>query len=105
MRLNQEQLEQLRRHLQANFRGGCTACGNPNWQFDDVIFELRQFVGGGISADSLIKPAIAVTCTNCGHIELINAITAGVIRIEQQPASAVNQESFTETPVEEEAVN
>jgi hypothetical protein len=104
MRLNQEQVERLRQHLQQRLRGGCNACGNPNWQFDDVIFELRQFVGGGISADSLIKPLIAITCTNCGNVMLMNAIAAGVLRVEQQAGSQPNQQSFSETPVESVAV-
>ena len=98
MRLTPEQLDRLRQHLQTNFRGGCTVCGNPHWQFDDVIFELRQFAGGGFAADALIKPAIAVTCTNCGHIVMLNAIATGVIRIEQSAgAEPINQETFTET--------
>lgn len=80
MRLNQEQMEQLKSHLQQNFRSACSICGGTNWQFDDTIFEIRQFMGGGISTEGLIKPAVAVTCSSCGQIVFVNAISAGVIR-------------------------
>ena len=102
MRISPDQLERLRMHLQSTFRGGCTVCGSPNWQFDDVIFELRQFVGGGISTEGMIKPVIPVTCSQCGHVIMINAINAGVIQVQQQPGvEAPRQESFTEVDEEE----
>ncbi len=106
MRISPDQLEHLRQHLQATFKGGCTVCGNPHWQFDDIIFELRQFVGGGISTEGMIKPVIAVTCSTCGHIIMINAINAGVIQIQQQDSGEepARQESFTETGEEDDLI-
>ena len=53
---------------------------------DDVIFEIRQFMGGGISNEGVIKPAVAVTCGDCGNIVLINAFSAGALRVQQNPA-------------------
>jgi hypothetical protein len=96
MRLAPQQVEQLKQRLQSTFKNPCQVCGSPNWQFDDVIFEIRQFMGGGVSAEGVIKPAVAVTCGDCGNIVLINAFAAGALRVQQsqgqgnqaQPAGA-----------------
>jgi hypothetical protein len=92
MRLQPQQVEQLKQRLQSTFKNPCQICGSPNWQFDDVIFEIRQFMGGGVSAEGVIKPAVAVTCGDCGNIVLINAFAAGALRVQQtaqgnQPAA------------------
>jgi hypothetical protein len=90
MRLAPQQVEQLKQRLQSTFKNPCQVCGSPNWQFDDVIFEIRQFMGGGVSAEGVIKPAVAVTCGDCGNIVLINAFAAGALRV-QQPQGQGNQ--------------
>ena len=87
MKLSVDQVNYLRSYLQNSIRGGCSLCGNTNWEFDDVLFELRQFMGGGVSTEGLIKPTVAVTCSGCGHIILLNALATGVIRLEQPAAS------------------
>jgi len=104
MRLNQEQLQQLANHLQHNFRSACTICGSTNWQFDDTIFEIRQFMGGGISTEGLIKPAVAVTCSGCGQIVLVNAIAAGVVRVVQDNQTAPEQTNVAAAQPAEEPV-
>ncbi len=43
-------------------------------------------MGGGVSAEGVIKPAVAVTCGDCGNIVLINAFAAGALRVQQQSA-------------------
>lgn len=98
MRLGPQQVEQLKQRLQTTFKNPCNVCGSGNWQFDDVIFELRQFMGGGATAEGVIKPAIAVTCGDCGNIVLINAFAAGALRVEKkatgtQPAGSEAQPS------------
>ena len=87
MKLNDEQIDQLRNHLQSHFKSVCTVCGGANWQFDDTLFEMRQFLGGNISPDGLIKPLAAISCATCGHVILINAIAAGVIKVGEQTAA------------------
>lgn len=87
MRLSPQQVEHLKLHLQTKFKNPCHICGTGNWQFDDVIFELRQFMGGGVSTEGLIKPVIAVTCGDCGHVVTINAFAAGVLRVQQPEAN------------------
>jgi hypothetical protein len=91
MRLAPQQVEQLKQRLQSTFKNPCQICGSPNWQFDDVIFEIRQFMGGGVSAEGVIKPAVAVTCGDCGNIVLINAFAAGALRVQQAAGAEQNQ--------------
>ena len=97
MRLAPQQVEQLKQRLQSTFKNPCQICGSPNWQFDDVIFEIRQFMGGGVSAEGVIKPAVAVTCGDCGNIVLINAFAAGALRVQQQSAQG-NQPAPGQSP-------
>jgi hypothetical protein len=82
MKLNKEQMQRLSEHLQKSFKQPCMVCGGTNWQFDDTLFELRQFMGGGISNQGLIKPAVAVTCATCAQIILVNAIAIGVLQVQ-----------------------
>jgi len=59
----------------------CDACGHPHWTYDNRVYELREFSGGGlvIGGSQKIIPALALTCTNCGNTKLINALVAGLM--------------------------
>lgn len=59
----------------------CPACKNQNFQLNDSIFEIREFNGGNIvlGGQSTIFPVIALTCKNCGHTNLFNAVVLGLI--------------------------
>ncbi len=102
MQLNPEGMQRFHAHLQNALRNPCAICGSGNWQFDDTIFELRQFAGGGIAATGQIKPVVSLTCNGCGNIVFMNALTTGIVQVSQssQP-SDVPQENVTE----EEAVD
>ncbi len=60
----------------------CPMCGGNEWNIEDKIFELREFnngnlvIGGGSSS---IIPLLAITCTNCGNTQFINALMCGAI--------------------------
>lgn len=102
MQLNPEGMQRFHAHLQNALRHPCAICGSGNWQFDDTIFELRQFAGGGITANGQIKPVVSITCNGCGNIIFMNALTTGVIQVSQQDGLAqdapadVPQENITE---------
>jgi hypothetical protein len=81
MKLNESQMEQLRAYLAEHFKNVCGVCDSGNWQFDDVLFEIRQFMGEERASAGLIKPAVAITCGTCGNIVLINALAAGVLSV------------------------
>ena len=86
MQLNTEGRARLQTHLQTVLRHPCAVCGNGNWQVDDTIFELRQFAGGGVTTQGAIKPVVTITCNGCGNVLFMNALTTGVVQV-QQPAA------------------
>jgi hypothetical protein len=93
MQLNPEGRARLQAHLQNALRQPCAVCGSGNWQMDDTIFELRQFAGGNVATQGAIKPVLTITCNSCGNILFMNAITTGVIRVEQQAAQEPQDQS------------
>ncbi|HEY3874873.1 MAG TPA: hypothetical protein VGM92_05320 [Candidatus Kapabacteria bacterium] len=103
MQLNQEGRARLQQHLQTFLRQPCSLCGTGNWQVEDALFELREFVGGGVpeaGSQMQIKPLVAMTCNTCGHTVLMSPLKTGIIGVSQQ---AQPQQVVTEEIVEEEA--
>lgn len=99
MVLNQEGRARFQAHLQSFLRNPCSVCGMGNWQAEDAIFELREFVGGGVAAQGAVKPVLAMTCNNCGHTVFMSPLKAGIISMQQQAAP---QAEVTETVEEVE---
>jgi hypothetical protein len=97
MQLNPEGRERLQAHLQNVLRKPCAICGNVQWQTDDTIFELRQFgVGATPNAQVTVKPVVTLTCNGCGNVLFMNALTTGVVRIEQPAQPQVIEETIVE---------
>jgi len=46
------------------------------------IFQLSEFHEGNLVVGGLLIPVIPVTCTNCGHTVLVNALISGAIKPE-----------------------
>jgi hypothetical protein len=91
MQLNPEGQARFREHLQNAVRKPCALCDSGNWTYDDTIFEMRQFAGGPLVANGAVKPFVTLTCQNCGNIVMLNAITTGIVRVEQTtPANTVS---------------
>lgn len=90
MRLQPPQLEILRRYLETHFKNPCHVCGTGNWQFDDVLFELRQLMAPSPNQpqQTIVKPLVAVTCNTCGNVTMLNAMQTGVIQVVPPNAQA-----------------
>src|SRR6266542_480832 len=88
MQLNQEGRARFQQHLQTVLRNPCSVCGAGQWQVEDTMFELREFSGGGIATQGSVKPIVAATCNNCGHILFMSPLTTGIVRLDQQAAPA-----------------
>src|SRR5437764_878822 len=86
MQLNPEGRARFQQHLQNVLRNPCSVCGAGQWQIEDTMFELREFAGGGIAAEGSIKPVVAATCNNCGHIVFMSPLTTGIVQVQQQSA-------------------
>ena len=101
MQLNQEGRARFQQHLQNVLRNPCSVCGAGQWQVEDTMFELREFAGGGITAQGSVKPVVAATCNNCGHVLFMSPLTTGIVRMEQQVApEATTVEETVETTEE-----
>jgi hypothetical protein len=93
MQLNEEGMQRFQQHLQNTLRNPCGICGSGNWQFDDTVFELRQFAGGGLATGGTIKPIVSITCNGCGNVVFMNALTTGIVRVAQQGSATTEQGS------------
>lgn len=55
-------------------------CQVGNWNVNDTVFELREFHGGGmVIGGGPIYPVVPVSCNNCGHTVLVNAVMTGLV--------------------------
>lgn len=83
MRLTEEQKNKVREWLEskATVAFSCPICASRSWNMSDMIFELREFQGGGIvlGGDSHIYPVVPLTCEKCGNTYFINAMKLGII--------------------------
>jgi hypothetical protein len=55
----------------------CSVCGTGNWNVEPQLAELRFLSLAGFVVGGPIIPLIVLTCVNCGHTVLINAVKAG----------------------------
>ncbi len=60
----------------------CPYCRGPEWNVENKMFELREYNKGNLylgGPNSSIVPVVPVTCSNCGHTVLVNALVAKVM--------------------------
>jgi hypothetical protein len=57
----------------------CPMCNKGPWQVQDKLFQLSEYHQGSLVVGGPLIPVIPVTCTNCGHTILVNAIISGAI--------------------------
>ena len=62
----------------------CPMCGKGPFQVQEKAFQLSEFHRGNLVVGGPLIPVIPVTCTNCGHTVLVNAIISGAIPPEPQ---------------------
>jgi len=96
MQLNAEGRARFQAHLQNVLRNACSLCGTGNWQVEDAIFELREFVGGAVPTEGSVKPLLAMTCNGCGHTVFMSPMKIGIIgapaAVEQAPQTVIRTE-------------
>ncbi|MFX0204102.1 MAG: hypothetical protein ACFFCW_49015 [Candidatus Hodarchaeota archaeon] len=80
----------------------CPICRNNNWNISQNPVELREFHGGGLVLGGPIYPLISITCKNCGHTLLFNAITAGLLTPEPKDIHSPAKVNQTESDVKKE---
>jgi len=62
----------------------CPMCKKQEWAADVVVFELRQFLKGNIKLGGPILPIVPLTCNYCGYTIFVNAIKAGLAKLEEE---------------------
>jgi len=63
----------------------CPMCGVSKWNVQDSTYQLMEFSSGNLVIGGPIIPVIPVVCTNCGNVQLVNAIIAGAVTPEGKP--------------------
>lgn len=58
---------------------GCPMCGQGPWSVQDKVFQLTEFHQGNMVIGGPVVPVIPVSCGNCGHTILVNALISGAI--------------------------
>jgi len=80
MKLSEEQKRQMLKRLDEVLGAEqiCPVCRHNEWAVYDTVFEIREFVGGGINVGTVI-PCIVVTCKHCSNTLFFNAIKLGLV--------------------------
>ncbi len=64
----------------------CPMCNSGPWNVQDRIFQLNEFHQGNLVVGGPLIPVIPVSCGNCGHTVLVNAIISGALPAEPPQA-------------------
>jgi RNase P subunit RPR2 len=67
-------------HLESKWKPRtCPMCGEGLWNVQNSIYQLSEYNEGAFVVGGPLIPVIPVTCENCGHTVLVNAILSGAI--------------------------
>jgi hypothetical protein len=88
MKINSEQHAKLTKFVREKWQPPfqCPYCRTNNWNITQEVFQLTEFSSGGILIGGPVVPLAPVTCNNCGHTVLLNAIIAGVVETKKEEA-------------------
>ena len=76
-KIDPDKLNKILNHIKLKWKSqSCPMCRESAWNVNSMVYELREFKGGGlvIGGDSTIIPVTPITCTNCGYIVLLNTM-------------------------------
>lgn len=82
MKLTQDQKNKVIQTLSSVLNSPCGVCHAQAWVLNDTIFELREFLTGGLTTGdrAVLFPVVAVLCRNCGNTLFFNAIQLGLVK-------------------------
>lgn len=96
MRLTEDQINSIIAKLHEISPNGfkCPICGNNEWTLNELVIESREFHYGKLSigGKSAIVPFVSITCKNCSHTLLFNAIKIGVVNKNQDNLDISNED-------------
>jgi len=95
VKLNPEQSKQFLEFINSKWKPSrkCEVCDQETWGITDVIFELREFSGGPVYFGGVTQPVIPIVCNTCGNTKFINAIKAGILKLDKKGNFVNHQEA------------
>jgi len=80
MKLTAEQTTRALNALQHFAPIECSVCKHKEWAINDYLFEVRDFLGGGLTVDrAIVIPLVVLNCKTCSNTLLFNAVQLGVV--------------------------
>jgi hypothetical protein len=80
MKLTAEQTTRAIQALQPFTPLDCPVCKHREWGINDYLFEVRDFLGGGLTVDrATVIPLVVLTCRTCSNTLFFNAVQLGVV--------------------------
>ena len=83
MVLTEEQLQAVVQPLRSVAPNGfvCPICGERHWSINNVIFESREFIGGGFFTNEPVSviPFVTLDCARCHNTMFLNAVALGIV--------------------------
>lgn len=83
MYMTDEQRATVARRLDDAGSWRCPLCGGTDISVGHVIFEMRPFAMGLIASEGPILPVIPTECPKCGYLMLFNAVTLGIVPLDE----------------------
>lgn len=80
MKYTKEQQEQFCKFLETKRSQGCVFCGDKGpMVVNEPMYQLLALSNSHELKGYNMMPLVAMVCPKCGHVELFNAMTAGII--------------------------
>jgi len=83
MYLSDEQWDEMVERINRRAGKPCPLCGEGHLAVGRLVFEMRPFAFGSASLEGPILPVIPAECTSCGYTVLFNAVSLGVVPLDE----------------------
>lgn len=83
MLLSSEQWDEVIGRLNSCSATKCPMCGSEKLAVGQWVFEMRPFAFGAMASEGPILPVIPAECPTCGHVVLFNAVTLGIVPVDE----------------------
>jgi predicted nucleic-acid-binding Zn-ribbon protein len=74
----------------------CPICDSNNWSVSNNLVELREYSGGNLRIGAPVYPLYSITCLECGHTLLFNALIAKLVSAETKTGNSAIDEKGNE---------
>lgn len=79
-KLTESEREKIVQHLHKTVKTvECGWCGKNQWAPGPELGEIREYFPSGLQTGGITYPVVIVTCQNCAHTLLFNAVGMGIV--------------------------